>query len=197
MNGHSMKKNETKSILFSLFGFGVRYPFKTDVHLKVKKLSLPNLPWYHLLLQECKGLDSLHTRKSQDEQIVTISISDSLRRSRGARLLTACLAWMLAAPSLRMVLNTGLRVLKTSSLSIPDPSWMHRRHASEAAAHCSTPLPGLQMQTANLTFCTEVMATCREKSLFPTIWNHKWSQPFFKQRSMLSVIVILLSEMNS
>lgn len=113
------------------------------------------------------------------------------------QLFTACLAWMLADPSLRMVLKTGLRVLKTSSLSIPEPSWMHRRHASEAAAHCSTPLPGLHMQTASSTFCTDVMATSEEKRLFPIIQSHKLNQPFFKQRSMLSVMVILLSEMNS
>lgn len=55
--------------------------------------------------------------------------------------LTACRAWMLAEPSARMVLKIGFRVLKTSSLSMPEPSWIHSRQASEAAARCSSPLP--------------------------------------------------------
>lgn len=55
--------------------------------------------------------------------------------------LTACLAWMLADPSARMVLKMGFRVLNTSSLSMPEPSWMHRRQARDAAARCSSPLP--------------------------------------------------------
>lgn len=60
----------------------------------------------------------------------------------GVHTLTACLAWMFADPSARMVLKMGFRVLNTSSLSMPEPSWMHRRQARDAAARCSSPLPG-------------------------------------------------------
>lgn len=63
-------------------------------------------------------------------------------RAAPRRTLTACLAWMLADPSARMVLKIGFRVLNTSSLSMPEPSWMHKRQAREAAARCSSPLPG-------------------------------------------------------
>lgn len=55
--------------------------------------------------------------------------------------LTACLACMFADPSTRMFLKMGFRVLNTSSLSMPEPSWIHSRQAKEAAARCSSPLP--------------------------------------------------------
>lgn len=113
----------------------------------------------------------------------------SLKRHQRRKTLTACLAWMLAVPSFRMVLKTGFSVLKTSSLSIPEPSWMHRRHAREAAALCSTPLPeSHHKQAENF---TSVIPTRIFKA---QILNRK---PFFKQRSMLSVMVILLSVINS
>lgn len=35
----------------------------------------------------------------------------------------------------------GFKVLRTSSLSMPEPNWIHSRHAKEAAARCSSPLP--------------------------------------------------------
>lgn len=103
------------------------------------------------------------------------------------RTLTACLAWMLADPSARMVLKIGFRVLNTSSLSMPEPSWMHKRQAREAAARCSSPLPGTSR---------------RGSQHFPSRPGGKLPhevllEPFLRQRSMLSVMVILLSEMNS
>lgn len=60
--------------------------------------------------------------------------------------LTACLAWMLADPSAKMFWKMGLRVFNTSSLSIPEPSWIHSRHAKEAAARCSSPFPKTEMR---------------------------------------------------
>ena len=55
--------------------------------------------------------------------------------------LTACLAWTLADVSARMLMKRGFRVFSTSSLSMPEPSWMHSRQARDAAALCSSPLP--------------------------------------------------------
>lgn len=53
---------------------------------------------------------------------------------------------MLADPSAKMVLKMGFRVFRTSSLSMPEPSWIHRRQANDAAARCSSPLPDIEMR---------------------------------------------------
>lgn len=75
--------------------------------------------------------------------------------TQSRRTLTACLAWMLADPSARMFLKMGFRLLNTSSLSIPEPSWMQSRQAKEAAARCSSPLPGrARGQGINFSFQT-------------------------------------------
>lgn len=109
---------------------------------------------------------------------------------------------MLADPSARMFLKIGFSVLNTSSLSIPEPSWMHSKQAKEAAARCSSPLPNTRK---------------KEKRKSQMIYEHKYKHapslkhwntchlidsntflvPFLRQRSILSVMVILLSEMNS
>lgn len=88
-----------------------------------------------------------------------------------------------------MVLNIGLRVLNTSSLSIPEPSWMHKRQANEAAARCSSPLPK-HTKSNKFRFMASIY-------LRNSKFKHAAYKPFFKQRSMLSVIVILLSKINS
>lgn len=110
------------------------------------------------------------------------------RRRSALRTLTACLAWMLADPSARMALKTGFRVLSTSSLSMPEPSWMHKRQAREAAARCSSPLPGRNSSGVSIRPAAQQEKDRGHEALL---------EPFFRQRSMLSVMVILLSKMNS
>lgn len=173
------------------FCFWVNYAFKTEVYLnlidytKAFAAQLTMISSSATRVQRPRLVAHWNT-KSRSTDCYNLKFAGFLS-CKGAieeQRFTACLAWMLADPSLRMVLNTGLRVLKTSSLSIPEPSWMHRRHASEAAAHCSTPLPGLHMQTASSTFCTDVMGTSEEN-----ISNYSKSQikPTFLQAALNAV----------
>lgn len=107
---------------------------------------------------------------------------------------------MLADPSARMFLKIGFSVLNTSSLSIPEPSWMHSKQAKEAAARCSSPLPNTRKKKKS-----QMIYEHKDKhALSLKHWNtchlidsNTFLVPFLRQRSILSVMVILLSEMNS
>lgn len=111
---------------------------------------------------------------------------------------------MLADPSARMFLKIGFSVLNTSSLSIPEPSWMQSKQAKEAAARCSSPLPNTRKKKKKKRKSQMIYEHKYKHALSLKHWNtchlidsNTFLVPFLRQRSILSVMVILLSEMNS